>query len=794
MNCTSCNTDLPTGAVFCPECGTTVTATVACKFCGEANEPDEAFCSSCGKPTKSDLASVAKNATPILSKAIGSEFAWLFDEDNYRSVSSANVDIPYGAVAVTIVDGKVASVQEQSLYEKKNSVLGFIKFIGGIKDQLLDLAFGKDQKVQSYILLNLQGLPIVTYTHPVPTPGSLDAALRFEFWIETNGDKTTPEQLKNIGTFFQRCMGAKRTLSINDFLNLAIGNIPNLLAGISTSNLNQQSEREKISQLLLQATGISSKCVYVRSRKSEQKTIDISKYQKPITCSGCDSQYFSALKFCEVCGQDLSGSLIPSASFLQAENKEEITIRLRYTQDIEDGVVTKTSEEISEAVVSLLGPLLRRRTVASLMDGAALAELEAVLNADLVKQFQGYITDFKVMDIRTASEDWFFKTDALVQEELRKIESDKQFLAVDGAKIDLQEAAFAITMRRVRQGDSEELQLRKAGLEARKNIAEVEIDEHELETRVDLRKEVIDDQAEQERLEREKAKMLRERDFNREQAKGDREDEHSSVDHTMGLEKKVASHDIDLADMTGEAQSRAKRRDISDGSFEQEEAIRLEAERKHKLGHIEEDLQDRQNQRQVDKLKAMAEMEANMAKQDADFELAKVDGMKSMDAQQILAMQAAQLVKTGGNNAAADIVKAIAESQAAAAGAGIKDELYSKMLDIQKEASQSAIDAHKSAAEVALKSSENMSKVASSAAVNSSDGYKEAAKIAQTTNEKSMESMAKVATATAGRKTGKEEAESKNDRIACINSECEHEFEGKAKKFCPKCGTNQFDN
>jgi hypothetical protein len=288
--------------------------------------------------------------------------------------------------------------------------------------------------------------------------------------------------------------------------------------------------------------------------------------------------------------------------------------------------------------------------------------------------------------------------------------------------------------------------------------------------------------------------MLRERDFNREQAKGDREDEHSSVDHTMGLEKKVAAHDIDLADMTGEAQSRSKRRDVSDLSFEQEEAIRLEAERMQKLGHIGEDLQDRQNQRQLDKLKAMAEMEANMAKQDADFELAKMSGMKGMSPQEILAMQAAQLVKSGGGDAAADIVKAIAESQAAAAGAGIKDELYSKMLDIQKEASQSAIDAHKSAAEIALKSSENMSKVASSAATSSNEGYKEAAKIAQTTNEKSMESMAKVATATAGRKTGKEDAESKSDTIACINSECEHTFEGKAKKFCPKCGTNQFDN
>jgi hypothetical protein len=764
MNCTACNTDLPAGAGFCPECGIAAVATIACKFCGEANAPDEAFCSSCGKPNKSDLPSVAKDATSALSRAIGSDFAWFFDEESYRSVTSSKIDIPYGAVAVTLVDGKVQSVKDQGLYEgnKNNSIKDFFQ---SVYEQWLGLSGKRDQKIQSYILLNLQDLPVVTYTHPITVPGTVGAGFRFEFWIESHGEKTTDEQLKNIGLFFQRCIGDKRRLSINDFKNLAIGFIPNIIESITASNQDLQTYPEKISKLLIQSTGISSKCIYVRSRKSEQRYIDVSKFQKPIVCSGCESHYFSALKFCEVCGNDMSGSLIQGASFLQAENKEEITLRLRYTEDAEDGVVTKTSDEIAEAVVTLLGPVLRRRTVASLMEGSALVELEKLLNIELVKLFKGYITEFKVVDIRTASEDWFFKTDALVQEELRKIESDKQFLAVDGAQIDLKELKFAIQMRQVRQGNSEELQLRKAGLESRANIAEVDISEHELVTRVDLRKEGIDDKAEQERLEREKAKMLRERDFSREQAKGDREDEHSSVDHTMGLEKKVATHDIDLADMTGEAQSRANRRATSDEIFKEEEEVRI----------------------QVGKLKAMAEMEANMAKQDSEFELSKVNSMKGMSAQEILLMQATQLAKAGQVIDTAKIIEATS-------GASIKDDMYQKMLENQKEASQLAIDAHKSAADSALKTSENMSKVASNAAASSTDGYKEAAKIAQTTNEKSMESMAKVATATAGRKTGKDEAESKSDTIACINAECEHTFEGKAKKFCPKCGTNQFDN
>ena len=185
-------------------------------------------------------------------------------------------------------------------------------------------------------------------------------------------------------------------------------------------------------------------------------------------------------------------------------------------------------------------------------------------------------------------------------------------------------------------------------------------------------------------------------------------------------------------------------------------------------------------------MRAMAELEANMAKQDNDFELSKTQTMKGMSPAEILAMQAGQLVKSGGAGAAADIVKAIADSQAASSGASIKDELYEKMLKIQQDASQMAVDAHKSAADSALKSSENMAKVAGAAASNSNEGYKEAAKIAQTTNEKSMESMAKVATATAGRKTGKDEKDGNGDEWEC--AECGKVSITKPGKFSTTCG------
>jgi hypothetical protein len=57
-----------------------------------------------------------------------------------------------------------------------------------------------------------------------------------------------------------------------------------------------------------------------------------------------------------------------------------------------------------------------------------------------------------------------------------------------------------------------------------------------------------------------------------------------------------------------------------------------------------------------------------------------------------------------------------------------------------------------------------------------------------------MDSMSKVATAVASRKLTKEESDASNGSTTteCKNHECDFIFDGKVKRFCPKCGTNQL--
>ena len=792
MNCTSCNAEIPSAGKFCPECGATSAQTMPCTYCGEHNASNSTFCAGCGKSLKSQAQSLQVSAG---FQDASTDFVYLLSDEKMRAVSTSNVRIPYGCFAVTLVNGVVNGIQNQisSNSSEPSAISDFFKSVAEFARGLIGQ---KNNDVKTYVVSNCQGLPLISYVHPVKLPAVSNSNLRFDFWLEASPDQSEPAG-GPLGLFLQRAMANKSRLSTAEFRQTAIAAVQSILGSQPDLKVDLQESLDAVIALLKKTSGISGRCLLTRGKLVERRFIEVSKIQQPVNCNQCDESYTSKIKFCEVCGSNMdSADWDGSSRMLQSASGEVVVLKISLLSDKENDHYS--DEQVASMVISVLDSVVRKIETAQVTESSKLEVFSEALNKAFINSFDGIFSKFSVIDIRTAGQEWFFKTEALIAEELRKIDTQQRNLAVDERALDFNEAAFALAMRAAGQRDEQ----RKKELELRTQTVEIEIDELTLETRTQLRKEGIDHGAEGERLDREKERLKREREFQREvtsenradqaeQTKFERTGELDQAQHEIKLEKTVAQHDIELADMTGEAQSRARRRDIGDTSFETEEQIRLKAAERTQLGTIEEDLQDRQNQRQVDKMRAMAEMEANMAKQDNDFELAKVDGMKTMTAAQILAMQAAQLVKAGGDAAAADIVKSIAQSQAEAAGTAIKDDLYKQLLQAKDDGAKLALDAQKTALDTLLKSNEGIAKLAGAASLNAVEGYKEAAKIAQTTNEKSMDSMAKVATAAAGRKQTKEETEASTP-TDCKRQECDFVFEGKIKQFCPKCGMNQF--
>ncbi len=844
MKCIQCSAELMSGAKFCAECGTPAATHTACPHCNASVPAGSTFCTECGNPLKGGPTSTPGpkveqfEAKPA---ALGNEFVFFVGEEQLHQGAHDKSFPPYGCIGVVVVNGRVERIYNQAsatIKAGQNNTTPFKdlceRMMGGVKDFV-----AYRQNLLTYVIGSLRELPVVTYTRKPNIPGSTNALLKFEFWIDQpqrdinisqkeTADSEQSRFLNNIGVFLTKFVSGKSALTYTEFKNIAAEQVELLLSSYKMEQLvAEQGARNQLMADLEKLTGISGRCTYDLGRQLQRHQFDISKAVRPVACPSCKTTYTSKVKFCDECGHDLSAASLWVDMFrpLISKEGESITLRMSLMRDRTDSKVEYPFNDdiISTMVVTELEPVIRRTPVEAMLRPEFLKQLTDQLNQHLPTDWQGYVRDFQVTDLRTTKEDWFFRTDALVAEELRKIEADKRTLAIGEAEIDLEELKLALAMREVRLHDDEYLVRKRQEYETARKAAELEaakeVEDHARETQTELKKDQLDTQAYSERAVMERQRMA----SDRQTTDLLRQNEHAEVDHDISLEKKAAGHDIDLREMQADAQSRQNRREVDDKSYgnrtsvddqtyAREQELRLQAESKQKLGNIEEDLQDRQQNRQIDKLKAMAELEAKMAEQDQqhelskakqeqEHELAKRENMKNLSAAEMLAIQAAELAKAGGSAAAADIVKAIAESQAAAerakaeaAGTGIKEEMYERMLKMQMESTQATIAAHQGAAAMAQsvneKAMEQMAKVSGAATSQSLEGYKSAAEIAQSTNEKSMESMAKVATATASRKAPNEKEEP--EKYKCINPNCSMIFDKKVK-FCSECQTKQTD-
>lgn len=778
MNCTQCQSSIPDDSKFCPECGAQcATSEINCNQCGEKNAAGARFCTGCG----TTLSSGAVRGSAPASSANGfDQFAFLLSDEAVRSLTSSPVNIPYGCAAVVQVDGIIQRIQNQPPTEavKGSIVSDFFRSLGEAARALV----GQHQHiVKTFVINDYRELPFVSYVHKLKIPGTPDSRVQFNFWVEFDEN-----DFATLGTFIQKVIGTRSSLTVQEFRKTAISALQGILSQIDERQLESRDTQLAVLDQLRKQFGISGQCSYSIGRAVGSRGIEMGPMFKPVACGSCGCEYQQKTKFCEVCGNNLTNADWVGASMnLTASGGEVVLLKLNIQGELVDGEVAPnfTDEQITQTIYRVLEPLLRKRTLESLMTGSALIDLNKALSAQALKDFQGYVSDIQISDIRSSEQDWFFKTDALVAEEIKKVETELRMLAVDESEINYQQAAFAISMRRLQQSDSNELTERRARLNTKRESLDLDLEDYDLETSTGLKKESIDHSADQERFKRDKENLLRDRQLVTELRADDRGNELNELTHEQTVEKSAATHDIELADLAGDARSRERRREIGDKAYEEEEAIRLAAAAKEKLGHIEEDLADRQSNREVSKLQAMADMEARMADQEHQFELGKISTMKGMSAQEMMAAQIAQVAKVAGADAVGSIAKSVGDS----ASAQEKEALLREMLDRQEKSADKLAQAQKDAMETIVRTNQDLAKMNTAVSAAATEGYKDAAKIAQTTNEKSMESMAKVATAAAARKPGKEEG-SESRVSECMS--CGFAYEGK-KKFCPQCGEKQ---
>jgi hypothetical protein len=781
-------------------------------ICGAEIPEDSVFCNNCGER--------------LAPK--GPQFIYSLEEAQIRAGDPGQVQAEYGSVAICTVENSIYKIYGHQKYKGSNDNNHIKDALGQVWEFLIGAGGQKLQKVVTYIMADLRNTPLIRYKAPLNLIGKPDAAIEFEFWV-------TPDDVgARTGLFLQKFVMGKRSLSMIDFEKIAIEHVNQILptydfSRVTTDAAHGSALAREIASKLEQSCGISALAKYTEGKLTKREWLEVSSVKLPVICGGilddgktkCVAEFAERKNFCVVCGNDLSdpSRWVDSTNYLLARTGEQISVQLTMMvieQNQQSTFAVKLDQNASAYVLKILAPKLRSMDLPSLMTKVCLDELTELLNAQLTKEWRGYVTEFEVTDIKSNQEEWIFKTRALVQESLRNIKAKEEFLKVGEADIDYEELAFRLKLREIKQGDSEALVLRRVALESKIKEAELALEEASLDTQTALKIEEIDDSAEKQRLTREQEKKIREREFERDKSNADRADEISAVDHDMSLEKKVVSHDLDLNEMSAEALSRNKRRAISDELFSDEERIRIRAKEasvnqdlderrqasdlefaRKTLDHQDQSL-DRKASREIDQLKVMADlkaqslsqtnlqeltklkMEAELAAQAQQLELAKekiaaekaaqkIESMKGLDPLAMLALQVADL-KDHEN--LGDIVSAITSNHAKIQTKDSDLEVERAKLDAAKEAETKQKELY----EAMLKNQEtamgmlqrnqseamdNMKVVASMNAVGGSSGKGTKDDILSVA-EKAMDSMAKVASAAAGRKSSDKDSVDKD--------------------------------
>lgn len=717
-----------------------------CQYCEAVITEGAKFCPECGKQL-----SLADN----LDDGI---FARKLSEDEMRSgVMSSEMQVPYGFIGVIVADGVVKHVESS---QRSLKVEGFADRIGNFLRNL----GGSKSGTEAYLFSDISTFPFVTWTKSFDEPGKKDALANFQFWIDPDN---TEGNYRNLGFFIQKFLQGKASLSIRQFESICSSAVSALWPAwkpeISSDGL---ADFSGLINALKESTGIECRAQYSPGHLVVRRFLDITASDMTrCDAPGCGTMLSLEDQFCPECGKKKTAD---TRKFLLLKSGEQVTLQVSYSiysnDDNADLIDSDLKDEfdtqIRDLSINILATAISSTSMDQIESAGTLDELTRLLEKNLPSSLRSFYGDslevggYAVTDIKLSQKAWMLGTEARLQEALRNIEAEKKYVSLGSSRADLQELIFANTLRETKQRNAHAFQLRIADIESRENAsdledreAKLEIDGHRRNTNTEIGKDLIDATAANVRA-----------NIAREQNAQKKFDEVTELDHQLEMENKVADNDLGRATKTAAAESQIRRTQTADDIYAKEEEQRL----------------------QVEKLRALAELDMKLKQQEDAQELAKFEALKGLSSEAALIAQAPNL--------SADVAKSIADAQTARYASSVKSDIeknmYERMLQEKKASDDRQMEMYRMAMGAIKETGERVDKVHKE----SVEAHKAAAEIAQSVNEKSMDAMAKVAGVKAKvsvQKTVSAEETGKEETKAC--PACEEEVDG-SSKFCTNCG------
>lgn len=760
VDCLSCGAGNPADSKFCSDCGTPVSVERSCPACDAMSPAAARFCVGCGfnfleldKPS---------NQSTLTNRL----FLERLDLNTADGLADLHADVPFGFKAIIQSNNRVWEIRpEGTSFQDKKGL--FASLIARVKQAVKVLAGAKQAPPLIYLVPDLELLPIARATKSFEVVGEGEVSVAYSFWL---GDDDI-----DLSIFSERYASLLTGKSIGEFANFAKQELEGLYDALVDAGVPGSSTwNAAIVETFRRSTGISMSVTRSDKSKTQNRYLELNDAALPTVCSKCSEPMNKAAKFCEICGEAANSSASNFTKRMVDASGDKLAFSLKISIQASD----QTPAQLSDFEMSLLTkcaetltPVIAHMSLDEMATPGAISRLDETLNSEVPKGFDFTVSNIKILDIRSSKSDWLFNTNQLIDEQVREFDALKAQLAVDAAEGEYEAAMFEVALakrdRQIRQVDdlrNRDLLEAQQKLDTSKSMDGIDAAHEELQLDQQIRS-----------INNDAAILRAWRATVAEQAEAERKEDSAQKQHETDLATQEVKAQVEQDDLRSDAEiARARKQDLAD----------LEkAEGKSKLEQAE---LDNESRRSNEKLQLMAEIEAEMSRQDQQFELEKVASMKGLSAAEILSMQAAQLAKLSNAENVADLVGKISGGNSSDMSKAEMQQLYERMIEEKDKSLAAVSDAQQKSTETVLEANKSLSETILKNSDQRLEGFKEASSSARSTNEKAMESMAKVATGVAQRKEGKEVL-----LVPCKNLDCTYNFENKAKAFCPLCGDQQ---
>jgi hypothetical protein len=635
-------------------------------------------------------------------------------------LGSRSLRVPVGSVGVVLVDGVVSEL----LPPGRQTTLNLFERIAGFFT-------GADERT-AFFLVDLRPVPVPFTVKTRRDAGGTEiqtqvlASLALE-----RGDRD------GIARFIERVLGSKPSFTSADLFTLLRPEVTRVARAaierlVAADDLNYAAAEAAIQREL----GASIPADYglgvsVRvSPLTSTLSFDLALGGQPAgadtrVCGSCGTTVPASLKFCDHCGHEQSP--MPQTPRLVTSDGQDVEIDLVVRVQGQHEAVD--AEALRGPVTTAVSAYLRNSAWADLVSADGFRALELAAKAPLEISLSAHglqLVLVSVIDLRSKTEAWVLGARA----DLARAESEmlvgRDWIAQHTEDLDLKELALELALSRQRQDRQQRLRERQLARDEDFQADRAVL--HDQTRRQELEDGAADlDVANAARSARVGSSVDdAERGLARQVRSAERTDERGEQAHAQALETDEATHDADVERVAMELEAEKARQDISLGSeratataqdaLEAERARReLEFEDTRRRADLDDTRADRAEDRQIEKLRAMTDLEKEMMTLEQEHQGRMRESLKGLDEREMIAIQATELAKTEGGGAA---------WANALAGQAAANELRGRLEDKDKHAEQ-MIDVMERAANMAQgsanqgvyeKSMDAMSTVASSRA------------------------------------------------------------------------------